>query len=253
MANQDIVYNWGVVNRGLPGTQGDNATGPMRVGRRGEIYAQPFATARTAISDEGTYFIAHNAIVDVATTLAGHAAPVLVDIDITLTKAFLHFIFPVASTSLLRAYMDFIEIDVITPGANGTSDMWTMQLDTGATRVSSAGTALTTVNPNMQSSAVPALVPTGGVITVGAETSACRVIGHGVFRPSIAIAGDRYRFNFADNRSTGGSVVSTSTAHHVQDIGPVVLGPTDQLILGLGAPSQSAAAVYKVRAGWWER
>jgi hypothetical protein len=204
------------------------------------------------LSQEGSYFIAHNTIIDAATTLAGHAAPVLVDGDITVTKAFIHMINPVAAGGKF-AFLDFLEIDVITPGASGTTDNWTAQLDTGATRVTVAGTALTTVNPNMQSTQAPTLVPTGGVITVGAESASCRVLGFGCFRPSIAIAGDRYRFNFSENRSTGGSVVSTSTAHHVNDLGPVILGPTDQFLLSLWAVAQSAAGVYKVRMGWWER
>jgi hypothetical protein len=246
--NQKVLAN----DRQLPTPDGQNIQTNTRASRYGEQYVWPLPGGRTALGQEGTYFMARNAIIDVATTLAGHTAPVLVDIDVTVTKAFIHLINPVTPGGKF-AYLDFLEIDVITPGAAGTSDMWTVQLDTGATRVTTPGTALAITNPNMQSAALPTLVPTGGVITVGVESSACRVLGHGAFRPSIAIAGDRYRFNFAENRSTGGSVVSTSTAHHVQDLGPVILGPTDQFILALGAPSQSAAGIYKVRLGWWER
>ncbi len=245
----------GLATRGLPGVITNLVRGPARSNRYGELAAVPAgSTLRQTIADEGSYFLFHNNTVDVATTLAGHAAPVLVDIDVTMTKVLLHMINGAAITDTSRVYLDFIEIDVITPGANGTHDMWTAQLDTGATRIASGSPeTFVQVNPNMQSTNTSDLVVKGGAITVGAESANCRVLGHGAFRPSIAIAGDRYRFNFSENRSTGGSVVSTSTAHHVQDLGPVILGPTDQFLLGFGAPSQSAAAVYKVRGGFWQR
>lgn len=249
----DFNTKFRVNDRQMPTPDTQNIWTGGRSTRYGEAMVMPLPGARHALAQEGSYYVFHNTIVDAATTLAGHAAPVLVDIDITVTKAFIHMINPVAAGGKF-AFLDFLEIDVITPGANGTTDMWTAQLDTGATRVTTPGTALTVINPNMQATNnQQTLVPTGGVITVGAESASCRVLGHGVFRPSIAIAGDRYRFNFAENRSSGASVVSTTTAHHVVDLGPVILGPTDQFILALGAVAQNAAAVYKVRGGWWER
>jgi hypothetical protein len=51
------------------------------------------------------------------------------------------------------AYLDFIEIEVVTAGATGAQACWAAQLDTGATRITTPGTALTAVNPNMQSTA----------------------------------------------------------------------------------------------------
>jgi hypothetical protein len=204
-----------------------------------------------ALALEGTYFVAHNATNDAATTLAGHAAPVLVDADATMTKPFIHLMMPAGSTKY--AFLHYIQIEVITAGASGTADSWAAQLDTGATRVSSGGTALTRINPNMQSTAAPTLVCLGGAVVTGAESANVREIGHGQFRPSIQIAGDKYTFAFGADPDTAGTDSIATIAHHVVPMPPVILGAQDQFLLALYSPSQSAAGVYKVRMGFWER
>jgi hypothetical protein len=247
----DINFN-GLALRGLPSPIANGVRGPVRADRYGNLVTRPLGKWRTTAANQGTYFAAHNATNDAATTLAGHAAPVLVDADATMTKAFIHLINSTGSTNLVRCELDFIEIEVITAGANGTADSWATELDTGATRISSGGTLLATVNPNMQSSATPVLVSTGGAVVVGVESANVRYLGHGQFRPSIAIAGDKYMFVFgAEPESIGASAIGTIT-HHVVGLPPVTLGPSDQFLLALYSPSQSAAGVYKVRMGWTE-
>lgn len=239
--------------RGLPSPLSNNVRGPVRASRYGELITSPINKWRHVSADEGTYFIAHNAINDAATTLAGHPAPVLVDADATMTKPFLHIINTAAITSAARAYLDFVEIEVITAGVNGTADSWACQLDTGATRVTTAGTALTVVNPNMQSTTTPTCVPTAGVVVTGAESALVRNLAFGQFRPTIQIAGDKYMFVFGGEPSEIGDTSIATIAHHVIGLPPVVLGPTDQFLLALYSPSQSAAGVYKIRLGWMER
>lgn len=244
---------WAKSVRGLPERTLENVYGPVRASARGELVTIPSGgRGRHTLSDQGTYFRAHNATNDAATTLAGHAAPVLVDADVTMTKPFIHLINGAVNTSLVRAYLDFIEIEVILAGANGTADSWAAQLDTGATRVTTPGTALTTINPNMQSTTAPTLAPTGGPIIVGAESANVRHLDHGQFRPSIQIAGDKYLFVFGGEPEQVGATSIATIAHHVIGLGPVILGPSDQFLLALYSPSQNAAGVYKVRMGWWE-
>lgn len=245
----------------VPGTRGtpqpvpgDGALIGARANRYGELFNTPMGRWRYNAADEGTYFIAHNATNDAATTLAGHAAPVLVDADATMTKPFLHFVNNDASTSKLRAYLDFIEIEVITAGTSGTADSWADALDTGNTRITTPGTGLTKVNPNMQSSATAVLAPTGGAIVVSAESAQARNLGFGQFRPSIQIAGDKYLFVFGAEPEVAGIAGATATINrHVICRPPVILGPSDAYMLALYSPSQNAAGVYKVRAGWLER
>lgn len=246
---------WGRGSRGVPPPiTGDGEYGPVRTSRYGEVYNMPLGRWRFGSADEGTYFVAHNATNDAATTLAGHPAPVLVDADATMTKPFLHFVNNDAATSKLRAYLDYIEIEVITAGANGTADSWAAQLDTGASRITTPGIALTTLSPNMQSKATPVLAPTGGAIVVGVESANVRNLGFGQFRPSIQVAGDKYMFVFgAEPESAGGAGATATINRHIVNMPPVILGPTDAFLLALYSPSQSAAGVYKVRAGWMER
>lgn len=237
------------LDRSLPSPAAQNTWTGMRADRYGDQFVQPIGGARHGLALEGTYYVAHNATNDAATTLAGHAAPVLADADATMTKPFIHLM--MASSAEKYAFLDFIEIEVITAGAAGTADSWAAQLDTGATRVSSGGTALTRVNTNMRSSNTASLACLGGAIVSGAESASARDLGFGQFRPSIQIAGDKYLFLFGRDIRPQDSIATI--AHHVVDLGPVVLGATDQLLLALYSPSQSGAGVYKVRMGWWER
>jgi hypothetical protein len=249
---QRILYALG--SRGLPSPiSGDNQNINIRSSRYGDLYTVPIMRSRHAAAAEASYFVAHNATNDAATTLAGHAAPVLADADVTMTKPFIHCVNNASDASKL-AHLDFIEIEVITAGTTGSADSWAAQLDTGTTRITTAGTALTKVNPNMQSLAVPTLAPTGGAIVVGAESTKVRDLGFGQFRPSIQVAGDKYMFVFGGEPEGAGGAGATATINrHVVTMPPVALGPTDFFMLALYSPSQNAAGVYKVRMGWWER
>jgi hypothetical protein len=253
MANNDIVFNWGKVNRNLPGANTDETYAPMRVGRRGEVITKELD--RYALADEGTLFYAHNNTNDASTTLAGHAAPVLADADVTMTKPLIVARNTVASTSLVRSYLDYIEIEVVTAGANGTQACWAAQCDSGADRYSS-GTVetFTAYNANMQSSNTPTTTWRGGPFVAGAESSAVRYLGHGTLRPSIEIAGDKYLFLFGRDPAVANSTAAAAVRSFIVNLPAVILGPTDMFLLALhGQASQNAAGIYKVRMVWSER
>ncbi len=244
---------FGQINRGLPAVIGDNTNGQIRGDRRGSLVVQPLGLPRHVYVDEGTLFFAHNITNDAATTLAGHAAPVLVDADATMTKPFLHVINGAPATSQIRGYLDWIQIEVITAGANGTADSWACQLDTGATRYSS-GTVetLTTINPLLSSTNTNVLVAKAGPFVAGAENAGAKQLAHGQFRPTIQIAGDRYTFVFGGDPAAFGTTSVATIANHVVALPPVVLSATDQFLLALYSPSQSVAGVYKIRMQWRE-
>ncbi len=251
MANGDIVTNQALANRALPSPVSDNSNGAMRMSRRGELVTMPLD--RKTLSMEGTYFTCHNPTIDVATTLIGHAAPVLADADATMTKPLIHMINSAASGSLVWCVLDYIDITCCVAGASGTSSGWAAQLDTGATRYSS-GTVITfeNCNPNMQSSATPVLVTKGGPFVCTAESANVRRLGMGMFKQTIEIAEDRYIFTFGEKPIAGSLVASAKNVYQV-NLAPVVLGPTDQLLLALFQVAQNAAGVYKVQCGWHER
>jgi hypothetical protein len=247
----DFTRPLGIVNRDLPGAYENNTERQPRLSRRGEQFAYLFD--RFAAADEGTYFVAHNATNDASTTIAGHPAPVLADADATLVKPFLHLVHSGAVTSQVRCYLDFIEIEVVTAGANGTQACWAMQLD-NSRGITTPGTALTKVNPNMQSSAASVLSPTAGPIVVPAETAAVRHLGHGTHRPSIEIAGDKKLYLFGRDPVPMTPTAATAIRTDVVHAPPVILGPNDVFLLALhGQAAQDAAGVYKVRMGWVER
>lgn len=242
-----------LTGRGLPAPTEDNVRGPQRGSRYGDSYSIDLFGGRShALADEGAYFYHQHPTIDASTTVAGHAAPVLADL---YTKPFLVVTNQDVVGSKKRCYLDFIELTVITPGTAGTSDNWAAECDTGgaAARYSSGTlTRLTASNPNMQSATVNTSVIDCGPYVAKAATSAQRKMGSGVFRPSIAITGDKYLFVFGGPPMPNGVVASAITQHYIP-LPPVILGPTDLFLLHLYAPSQSAAGVYKVQVGCWER
>lgn len=251
----DNVNIHGRAGSSLPSKVTEGKDVDTRHSRYGEIVPVPLRSRQT-LSREGTYFVAHNATNDASTTIAGHAAPVLADADATMTKPLIHIVHSGGVTSDVLVYLDFIVIEVVTAGANGTQACWATQLDTGATRITTPGTALTTHSPNMQSAATPIAAPTAGAIVVGAESTSVRRLSHGTHRPSIEVAGDKYVHVFGGEPESFASSDTAATAIRtfVVNQPPVILGPTDFFMLALhGQASQNAAGVYKIRMGWVER
>lgn len=257
MSNETNIRGTGR-DRSLPAPVNQGEYSPFRVSRYGEAIVRPLD--RFALADEGSYFVAHNAINDATATLAGHAAPVLADADDTMTKPFVFIRVPAGVTK--RVYLDFIEIEVVTAGATATQACWATELDTGATRRSSGGSELTIANPNMQSSDTSVfsgqlLHLLGGPVVSAAESASVRYLGHGTLRPSIEIAGDIKMFVFgAPPEVVGTQAGQAAAAIRTSVVGcpPVILGATDQFLLALhGQASQNAAGVYKLRMGWFER
>jgi hypothetical protein len=252
---QRILYALG--SRGLPSPiSGDNQNINIRSSRYGDLYTVPIMRSRHAAAAEASYFIAHNATNDAAATIAGHPAPVLVGCRRDDDEA-VHPLRMDPAANLVRGYLDFIEIEVITAGATGTADSWAAQLDTGATRVTTAGTVLTRVNPNMQQSGnVPLLACQAGAITVGAEarTSASSATASSG-RRSRSPATSTCSSSAPTPSRSGRSLWSPPARSRATSSGcrPSSSARTDQFLLALYSPAQSAAGVYKVRMGWWER
>jgi hypothetical protein len=250
--SEEFTNIQGKARRGLPGKISNNTYGAIRSSQYGELVNVDGGNFRHTLSDQATYFVAHNATNDASTTLVGHADPELADVDATMTKPFIHMI--VASGATTRCYLDYIEMEVVTAPTGGTGDNWAAQLDTGATRISSGGTALTLVNPNMQSTATPNLTILGGVPVTGAESPNVRHLGFGLIRAAVAVVGDRYHFRFGGDPSSGDNVVATAASRHLINMAPVILGPSDQFLLALypSTDDQTVGGTYKVRCAWWE-
>ena len=71
---------WLQTSRVKPSKVTDAVNGPGRGSPFGESYVQSLQGSKLhALADEGSYFYAQNPTIDAATTLIGHAAPVLAD------------------------------------------------------------------------------------------------------------------------------------------------------------------------------
>ncbi len=251
--SEDSVLVKGLIYDTEPPTASDNDEWRgTRLTRYNEQYNQPIGDWRYARAREQTYFVATNPVIDSATTIAGHVSPVLASADATLVSPLIHLMMP-SGTSVL-AELDYIEIDVVAANAAGTTAEWTDQLDSGVTRVTTAATSLTRVNPNMRSSTVPQLAVQAGPVVTGVESSNVRRLGNGVIRMAIEFAGDRITFLYGREPSPGANVVSGAASRHVITRPPVILGATDQYMLALfAAASASGAGIYRIRVAWSER
>lgn len=248
--DQHLLY--GSVGSTLPTSQNDGTNINSRYSNYGEAYVLPVMPWRHALAREGSYFTFFDATLDLATTVAGHAAPVLADIDATLVKATL-FLRNESTNTSKKFHLDWIKIHVKTAGANGTSALWAMQIGT-TTRYTSGGTDLTVSNPNTESSATLTSVLTAkaGPIVIAAENATSRRIGHGVLRDGIEVAGDSKLFVFGGDPIQS-TVEAASGTFDAINAPPVVLGSGGEFMLGLAGVAQSVAGVYGVSGGGYWR
>ncbi len=224
----------------------------LRGNRYGEAGVQPYGSFRQNLADEGAYFVFHNITLDASTTIAGHPAPVVADIS-TLTKPLVVCRNTDASTSLKRVYLDYIEIEVITAAASGTNAMWAIDLDTGASRYSSGTVETATqVNPNMQSATTSVLDVKMGPYVATSPSANVRKLGFGNVRVAIEFTGDKVLFNFGGEPGET-NIVAGAATHSTINVPPVILGPTDSMLLALAGVSTGTAGVYKIRGAFWER
>lgn len=249
--NYESVRPFGTAQSSTKPTQAsEGGTIQFRTDLYGGLHTQNTLPGRHALALEGSLFGLRHTTFDAATNLAGHAAPVLADIDDTLTKPLIFLRNIDATSSKKRLHLLWLELYVVTAGANGTNKLFAMEVDSGTSRYSSGGSALTVVNPNMQSSESlsSVLYAMGGAVVATAETSACRKLDRGELRPSIEVAGDRTMFVFgADAPPAVPAAAAAAVRSDVVRCLPVILGPTDSFLLGIAAASQSVAGVYHVR------
>ena len=96
---------------------GDNFNGgaPQRGSWYGDQYVVPVSTPRQALAEEGSYFVAANAVQ--GTDIAGHVAPALVDNDDTPTTALIH-IYNSGSKFIM---VDYVKLALVVVNASSTA------------------------------------------------------------------------------------------------------------------------------------
>ncbi len=237
-----------------PTKQANGTTVSSRFDGFGALHVVPSMPWRHAKAADGKYYSFFSATLDLATTEAGHAAPVLADIDATLVKAAAFFRnIATGAYANLNIHLDWIKLHCVLAGANGTSMLWHAQTGT-TSRLSTGGVALTVTNALADGTGVAAsslVTAQNGPIVITAENASTLNIGQGVQRDSIEVAGDTTTFIFgADPLGTPNVEVATGT-HEIIHLPPVVLPSGSEFILGRAQVAQSVAGIYKIMGGFY--
>jgi hypothetical protein len=244
---------FGSVASTRPTKQSDGTLVNARYDGYGAAHVIPTMPWRHAQALDGAYYSFFSATLDVATTEAGHAAPVLADVDATLVKAvaFLRNI-GTGNYANKKIVLDWMKIHTVLAGANGTSSFWHAQIGT-TTRYTSGGVALTvaSTNTDVASAASDIVTAYNGPIVIAAENSTTRNIGQGVQRDGIEVAGDTTTFLFGHDPIATSNVEAASGTHDLIHLPPVALPAGAEFILGRGQVAQSVAGVYKIMGGFY--
>lgn len=246
----ETVRPLGTVERDLPALLTDQHEEGFRVSQRGEQYVVPLGKPRVALADEGCYFIATNPTPGTGIDSDADAA------DVTHTEAYLLLYNSNTVASGKRVYLDYLKLLVVTPGASGTTTRYFSTID-NVNRYSSAGTAITPKNPNMDSTATSGVTLYAGDTVATAVSAQNRLVGHGSLRGGvIAVAGDTYVVDFAgdktlptSNLAYAGTAICNTVVRHA----PIVLGPGHSWCFSIYGASQATAAAYEFELAWWER
>lgn len=251
MANNDLIIAQGYPQRDLPVPVTGVIPTTVRLSRYAEQMVQVTGGGGLhSLADEGSLFVATNPTF--GTAISGTTAPTSFSATVALLSMYNS---QTATTSpSKRIYPAWIAVEVRTVGTAGTKVQFVMNADAG-NRYSSGGTALTAVNPNMDSSAASIATLNFGALTASAASSQVRRIKHGQIRPVIQVTGDVYLFVFGQAQAPhpGAEISGTNAQVIPVHCPPVCLGPNQSLLLHEVQPSQTAAATYEISMAWWER
>lgn len=141
--------------------------------------------------------------------------------------------------------------------ASGTAAGMRIALDKGATRWSSGGSALTGKNRDMTSGVASNATVRFGALVTAAATADVRYIAQSNPSSVIAVAGDEIITTFGDpsvmHAAAASSLGGTTARRVVNDVGPVVLGASQEMIVHTWYPSNAATpASWEVEVCWEE-
>lgn len=221
-----------------------NGGGPSRASRYSDTWTMPLGSVREfGLADEGSYFTAISPTA--GTGIIGHAAPTTFD----ELKPYL----VLYNGGANRIYPQFLRLYETVASVGGARVQFTVALDQG-NRYSSAGTALTKNNVNMDSTYSTGATITAGAVVATAASSSRRLIGNYPVRGTIDIIEDVYELTFGGfgAQTSNHSRVATVGAHGVT-LPPVVVGPGQSLLIHQWAGSQSTGPTWEVVFGYVER
>src|SRR3990167_1749702 len=122
------------ISRTRPSSQGDNLQGggPQRASNYGDAYVVSVANPRQALAEEGSYFVAANAVQ--GTDITGHAAPALADNDDTPTKALIH----IYNGGQRYILVDYVKLALVVVNASSTATGFVAFVDAAGAKIGRA-------------------------------------------------------------------------------------------------------------------
>lgn len=144
-------------------------------------------------------------------------------------------------------------VNTVAP-ASGSAMHMRIALDSGATRVSSGGTAITGKSRDMSQAATSGAVCTFGAVVTAAATANVRYISQSSPSAVIPVVGDELVVVFGSDAPAGmGTFAGTTARRIVMNVGPVTLGNANEMIVHTWYPSNaSTAASWEVECCWEE-
>lgn len=227
-------------NQILPASVTDGTQIQARAGKYGELIVVPLTAGTYALAVEGQYFKACGPI---ATAIAIGGATQTA--WVATTPSF--HVRNGAGANGVSLFLDYMRITIIGAGATITGVHGAVVLD-AASRYTSGGQLLTSVNPNLSMANVSvAASPVFGAITATAATSP-KVVSRFALKSSTPVAGETWVINF-------GAVDSVTSTGNAASVGPVILGPNANhtALVYLWFTGATAAPTAEIELGWWER
>ena len=238
----------GEIDRTLPHAELDGTDIDCRLTRYRELSTVNMIRTKHPLADEGTYFTCNNA----QTGLATAATPTAFS---ATNPFFLIYNQSAPSDDFgLRIYPDFLMLLATAAGTAAASVQFAITLDRG-NRYSSGGSDIT---PNIRaisqvtSRSSLAKVYAGNITATAATANARTVVGNRYMKAAIPAAGDQYKIAFG-NTDTPDMLSSATIVWSQNNVGPILLGPDESLLVHVWFPSQSAASSYAPEFNWWER
>ena len=253
MANQDLVYVWGLTHTALPSSLIDGMYNPIRTGRYGDVMVQTLSGAKTVpVAEEGSYYTAINATA--GTGIADTAGNVSF---VTTTPTMVLFNGNATTQSSgapgKSVYLDYLVLRATAAGTNGTTWATSQYVDTG-NRWSSGGTAITPANVAIGSGNVSNAVIHFGAITATAA-NAQRQICAQMVRTVLKVIGDVTVFDYGGTTPVGAGMPQEGTLQLTAVIKcpPIVIPPQCSWCFYEWGASQSVAASFEFNLGYFER
>lgn len=138
--------------------------------------------------------------------------------------------------------------------ASGTNMSVAIAIDSGVTRVSSGGTAITGKNCDMSSAVATGVTFTIGALVTAAATANVRYVARSKPMTVIPVVGDNIILDFSGELASSGMLIVGTAARLITiPVPPIILGPSNEMLIHAWYASNAVTpASYEVEAVWEE-